>query len=83
MSSRRGIGPRNEVWPDGFGRIEGIVEKAEQHCLRDQLAKQAETFGRELAYGETHARHVAFRPIGALDKTVLDRVAADCEHDWN
>jgi hypothetical protein len=78
-----GFGFRHEVSSHRLGRIDRVVEKADQGGLRHQFAQQVEALGRQLAGGEADTGHIGLRLAETLDETVLHRIPTHREYDRN
>ena len=64
-------------------RIVRVHEQGDPPSLGNQFPQQLKPFGIQLAGEEADARKVAARPGEAGDQTLLDRVAAGDEDDWD
>jgi hypothetical protein len=64
-------------------RVLGIQQRSEDLAVRNELVQQAHPLRREQVREKRRTRNVGTWPTEAGDKSVLDRVAAETEHNRN
>src|SRR5215470_1849927 len=60
-----------------------VLQKANRRGFGHQLVQQRERLRPQLAIDLVEAREVTSRPIETSNKTDLNRIDADAEHDWD
>jgi len=63
-----------------FGLV-GVHQRRDHTDVGQEVAQKPQAFRSQFIGQIAHARHVSTRPIETGDQAILDRVAADGEHD--